>query len=55
MFGNFTKIEVADPPQTSRLIWESLPPQEKALADEREVNSGEFAAKISKDRSGTSP
>ena len=42
MFGNFTTIEVADLPQTSRLIWESLPPQEKALADEREVNSREF-------------
>ena len=42
MFGNFTTIEVTDPPQTSRLIWESLPPQEKALADEREVNSREF-------------
>jgi AraC-like DNA-binding protein len=42
MFGNFTRIEVADPPQTSRLIWKSLPPREKALADEREVNSREF-------------
>ena len=42
MFGNFTTIEVGDLPQTSRLIWESLPPQEKALADEREVNSREF-------------
>src|SRR5499433_3889208 len=44
MFGNFTTIEVVDPARTSRLIWESLPPQEKALADEREVNSREFAA-----------
>jgi len=44
MFGNFTTIEVADPARTSRLIWDSLPPQEKALADEREVNSREFAA-----------
>ena len=43
MFGNFTKIEVADPARTSRLIWESLPPQEKALADEREVKSRELA------------
>ena len=44
MFGNFTTVEVADPHQTSRLIWESMPQEEKALEDESHICSREFAA-----------
>jgi AraC-like DNA-binding protein len=44
MFGNFTTVEVADPHQTSRLIWESLTTKEKALEDEGQICAREFAA-----------
>jgi AraC-like DNA-binding protein len=44
MFGNFTTVEVADPHQTSRLIWESLPAEEKAVEDENHACAREFAA-----------
>lgn len=44
MFGKFTKVEVADPHQTSRLIWESLTPEEKALTNEGQVCAREFEA-----------
>jgi hypothetical protein len=44
MFGNFTAIEVADPHQTSRLIWENMPQEEKALEDESHICSREFTA-----------
>jgi len=44
MFGNFTTVEVADPRQTSRLIWESMPQEEKALEDESHACAREFAA-----------
>ena len=44
MFGNFTTVEVADPHQTSRLIWESLTPAEKALEKESQICAREFAA-----------
>jgi AraC-like DNA-binding protein len=44
MFGNFTTVEVADPRQTSRLVWESMPQEEKALESERHACAREFAA-----------
>jgi hypothetical protein len=44
MFGNFTTVEVADPRQTSRLIWESMPQEEKALEDESHACAREFSA-----------
>ena len=44
MFGKFTKVEVTDPHQTSRLIWESLTPAEKALEDESRICAREFEA-----------
>ena len=44
MFGNFTTVEVTDPRQTSRLIWESMPQEEKALEDESHICAREFAA-----------
>src|SRR5262249_54441959 len=44
MFGKFTTVEVVDPHQTSRLIWESLTPEEKALTNEPQVCAREFAA-----------
>ena len=44
MFGNFTTVEVADPHQTSRLIWDSLTPAEKALEKESQICAREFAA-----------
>jgi len=44
MVGKFTTVEVADPHQTSRLIWENLTPQEKALTNERQVCAREFEA-----------
>jgi AraC-like DNA-binding protein len=42
--GNFTTIKRADPHQTSHLIWEYLPLTEKALLEEHEVWSHEYAA-----------
>jgi AraC-like DNA-binding protein len=44
MFGNVTTVEVTDPHQTSRLIWESLTAEEKALEDESRICAREFAA-----------
>jgi AraC-like DNA-binding protein len=44
MFGNFTTVEVADPHQTSRLIWESLPLAERVVSEQVEHHSREFAA-----------
>jgi AraC-like DNA-binding protein len=44
MFGKFTTVEVADPHQTSRLIWESLTPEEKAATNERNICAREFEA-----------
>jgi AraC-like DNA-binding protein len=44
MFGKFTTVEVADPYQTNRLIWESLTPQEKAASNERNICAREFEA-----------
>lgn len=44
MLGNFTTVEVTDPRQTSRLIWERLPAEEKALEDESRACAREFAA-----------
>ena len=43
MSGKFTTIKVADPHQTSHLIWEHLPSMEKASLKEREVWSREYA------------
>jgi AraC-binding-like domain len=43
MSGIFTTIRVADPRQTSRLIWEYLPSKEKASLKELEVWSREYA------------
>jgi AraC-like DNA-binding protein len=42
--GHFTRIAVADPHETSRLLWENLPPTETALLDEREVRSRRYEA-----------
>ena len=44
MFGKFTTVDVVDPHHTSRLIWESLTPEEKALTNEPQVCAREFAA-----------
>jgi len=44
MSGKFTKIKVADPHETSRLIWEHLPPKEWPSLNEPEVWSREHAA-----------
>src|SRR5713101_3049757 len=41
---SFTKVEVADQHLISQMVWESLPPQEKASAREREFYSREWAA-----------
>ena len=44
MFGNFTTVQVPDPRQTSRLIWESLTAKEKALEEQSGICAREFAA-----------
>jgi AraC-like DNA-binding protein len=44
MFGNFTTVRVTDPVETSRLIWESMPREEKALEDESHICAREFSA-----------
>jgi AraC-like DNA-binding protein len=44
MLGKFKTVDVADPHQTSRLIWESLTPEEKALENESDICAREFAA-----------
>ena len=41
---HFTTFEVNDPHETSRVAWDTLPPTEKALLDEREVWSREYEA-----------
>lgn len=40
----FTTFEVADPHQTNNVVWDNLPPKEKARLNEREVWSREFEA-----------
>jgi hypothetical protein len=42
--GHFTRIAVADPHETSRLLWRNLPAKETALLDEREVRSRLYEA-----------
>jgi AraC-like DNA-binding protein len=41
---NFLKVEIADPHQTNRVLWENLSPRERAWLDEREFCSLEFEA-----------
>jgi AraC-like DNA-binding protein len=43
MPGRYTVIEVRDPHLMAQSLWESLPPSEKALLDEREFSSLEWA------------
>ena|SRR6516165_967749 len=44
MAGNFTTVEVADPHQASRLIWENLPARARSLLNERDACSREYEA-----------
>jgi AraC-like DNA-binding protein len=44
MPGKFTTVEVTDPHQTSRLIWESLPLAERVVSDQVEHHAREFGA-----------
>ena len=44
MFGNLTTVEVADPYRASRLIWENLSLQGRALLNEREACSRQYEA-----------
>jgi AraC-like DNA-binding protein len=44
MFGKITTVAITDPHHTSRLIWESLTGEEKALEDESRICAREFAA-----------
>ena len=44
MPGNFLKVEVADPHQANRVLWESLSPKKRTWLDERQFCSIEFAA-----------
>jgi hypothetical protein len=43
MPGYFTKVEVTDPHRIPQLVWQSIPPGERSLADEQALNSSEFA------------
>ena len=44
MPGNFLKVEVADPHQANRVLWESLSPKKRTWLDERQFCSIEFEA-----------
>jgi AraC-like DNA-binding protein len=44
MQGLFRKVEITDPHQASRLIWENLPPQARGLLNEREASSRQYEA-----------
>src|SRR6516162_10760272 len=44
MPGNFLTVEVADPHQANRVLWESLSPKKRTWLDERQFCSIEFEA-----------
>ena len=44
MLGNFLKVEIADPHQKSRILWENLSPKKRTWLDERQFCSLEFEA-----------
>jgi len=44
MPGNFLKVEVADPHQANRVLWENLSPKKRTWLDERQFCSREFEA-----------
>ena len=44
MRGNFLKVEVADPHQATRVLWENLSPRKRTWLDERQFCSIEFEA-----------
>jgi len=44
MPGNFLKVEIADPHQQNRVLWENLSPKKRTWLDEREFCSREFEA-----------
>ena len=41
---NFLKVEIADPHQANRVLWESLSPKKRTWLDERQFCSREFEA-----------
>jgi AraC-like DNA-binding protein len=44
MPGNFLKVEIADPHQANRVLWESLSPKKRTWLNERQFCSIEFEA-----------
>ena len=44
MPGNFLKVEITDPHQANRVLWESLSPKKRTWLDERQFCSREFEA-----------
>jgi AraC-like DNA-binding protein len=44
MPGNFLKVEITDPHQANRMLWESLSPKKRTWLDERQFCSREFEA-----------
>jgi len=44
MPGNLLKVEITDPHQANRVLWESLSPKKRTWLDERQFCSREFEA-----------
>ena len=45
MPGNLLRVEITDPHQANRVLWENLPPRKRTWLDERQFCSREFQAR----------